>query len=75
MVKTPGVVEYQVRQTEHGIDAAVVADGALDYAALASALRDSLRAAGLREPSVHVHEVAGLARHPQTGKTPRFIAR
>jgi phenylacetate-CoA ligase len=74
MVKTPGVVEYQVRQTEHGIDVAVVADGALDHAALASALRDSLRAAGLREPHVRVHEVAGLARHPQTGKTPRFIA-
>jgi phenylacetate-CoA ligase len=75
MVKTPGVVEYQVRQTEHGIDAAVVADGALDHAALTSALQHSLRAAGLRQPSVHVHEVAGIARHPQTGKTRRFIAR
>jgi hypothetical protein len=29
VVKTPGVIEYQVRQTDHGIDAAVVADGAL----------------------------------------------
>jgi hypothetical protein len=24
---------------------------------------------------VHVHEVSGIARHPQTGKTRRFIAR
>ena len=75
MVKMPGVLEYQVRQTERGIDAAVVADGALDHAALASSLRHSLHAAGLREPHVHVYEVAGIARHPQTGKTRRFIAR
>jgi phenylacetate-coenzyme A ligase PaaK-like adenylate-forming protein len=75
MVKTPSVIEYQIRQTKDGIDAAVVADGALDRAALASSLRQSLRAAGLREPHVHVHEVAGIARHPRTGKTRRFIAR
>jgi phenylacetate-CoA ligase len=75
MVKTPSVIEYQIRQTKDGIDAAVVADGALDRAALASSLRQSLRAAGLREPHVHVHEEAGIARHPQTGKTRRFIAR
>ncbi len=75
MVKTPGVIEYQVRQTEDGIDAAVVADGALDRPALASSLRQSLHAAGLHEPHVDVHEVAGIARHPQTGKTRRFIAR
>jgi phenylacetate-coenzyme A ligase PaaK-like adenylate-forming protein len=75
MVKTSGVVEYQVRQTDHGIDAAVVADGTLDRTALASALQHSLHTAGLREPHVHVHEVSGIARHPQTGKTRRFIAR
>jgi phenylacetate-CoA ligase len=75
LVKTPNVIEYQVRQTDHGIDAAVVTDGALDHAALASWLRQSLQAAGLREPHVHLHEIAGIARHPQTGKTRRFIAR
>jgi hypothetical protein len=75
MVKTPGVIEYQIRQTDHGIDASVVADGALDHATLASSLQQSLRTAGLREPYVHVHEVVGIARHPQTGKTRRFIAR
>jgi phenylacetate-CoA ligase len=46
MASTPGAIEYQVRQTDHGIDAAVVADGALDRAALASALRHSLHTAG-----------------------------
>jgi phenylacetate-coenzyme A ligase PaaK-like adenylate-forming protein len=75
MVKTPGVIEYQVRQTDHGIDAVVVADGALDHAALSSALQHALDAAGLREPRVQLHEVTGIARHPQTGKTRRFIAR
>jgi phenylacetate-CoA ligase len=75
MVKTPGVIEYQVRQTEDGIAAAVVANGALDRPALASSLRQSLHAAGLHEPHVHVHEAAGIARHPQTGKTRRFIGR
>jgi phenylacetate-CoA ligase len=75
MVKTPGVFEYQVRQTDRGIDAAVVADGTLDHAELASSLKDSLRTAGLREPHVHVHQVAVIARHPQTGKTRRFIPR
>ena len=33
------------------------------------------RTAGLRDPHVHVHEVAGIARHAQTGKTRRFVAR
>ena len=56
------------------IDAAIVADGALDHPALASSLRHSLHAAGLAEPHVDVHEVAGIARHAQTGKTRRFIA-
>jgi phenylacetate-CoA ligase len=73
MVTAPGVVEYQVRQTDRGIDAAVVADGALDHAALASSLAGRLDTAGLREPHVRVYEVAAIARHPQTGKTRRFI--
>ena len=75
MVKTPNAVEYQVRQTDRGIDVAVVAGGTLDHAALTSALEHSLRAAGLDDPCVRVHGVASIARHPQTGKTRRFIAR
>ena len=74
MVRTPGVVEYQVRQTDHGIDAAVVTGGELDHAALASALQHALRRAGLREPHVQVHQVPAIARHPQTGKTRRFVS-
>jgi hypothetical protein len=75
VVTTPGVIEYQVRQADHSIDAAVVADGTMDHSALASSLRHSLHAAGLREPSVHVHQVPCIARHPRTGKTRRLIPR
>jgi len=73
MVRIPAALEYQVRQTSHGIDIAVVASGPLDPAALAAALTQSLRAAGLRHPHVHVREVPDIARHPETGKARRFI--
>lgn len=35
MVKVPNVPEYQVRQTDNGIDVAIIAEGALDHGALA----------------------------------------
>jgi phenylacetate-CoA ligase len=73
MVKTPTVTEYQVRQTRRGIDVAVVPGGALDEAALASALAQSMRSGGLADPDVTVHAVEAITRHPQTGKTRRFI--
>jgi hypothetical protein len=53
----------------------VGADGTLDHSALATALRHGLHAAGLREPSVNVHQVPCIVGHPQTGKTSRFIPR
>jgi phenylacetate-CoA ligase len=73
MVRTPAALEYQVRQTRAGIDVAVVASGPLDHAALAADLGRSLRTAGLADPQVHVHHVADIARHPETGKARRFI--
>ncbi|MBV9416453.1 MAG: hypothetical protein JO363_15835, partial [Solirubrobacterales bacterium] len=73
MVRTPAALEYQVHQTERGIDIRVVPDGELDHAALAAALQQSLRAAGLAEPQVRVHAVTDIARHPETGKARRFI--
>jgi phenylacetate-CoA ligase len=73
MVKAPRVVEYQVRQTDRGIEVAVVADGPLDLARLAAGLENGLREAGLRNPTATLSEVESLPRHPQTGKTRRFI--
>ena len=73
MVRTPTALDYQVRQTERGIDVCVVLDGPLDHAALTASLQQSLRAAGLLRPHVRVHAVTDIARHPQTGKARRFI--
>jgi hypothetical protein len=73
MVRTPAALEYQVHQTERGIDVRVVLGGQLDHAALAASLRQSLSAAGLPEPQVCVHAVTDIARHPETGKARRFI--
>jgi phenylacetate-coenzyme A ligase PaaK-like adenylate-forming protein len=73
MVRTPAVLEYQVRQTSHGIDVAVVADGPLDRAALTAALGQSLRTGGLPDPRVNIQHVTDITRHPETGKARRFI--
>jgi phenylacetate-coenzyme A ligase PaaK-like adenylate-forming protein len=67
------VTEYQVRQTERGIDVAVVAARGLDQAALTAALAGALRRAHLPDPEVTLRVVAAIARRPGTGKTRRFI--
>jgi phenylacetate-CoA ligase len=68
-----GVTQYQVCQTQHGIDVTVAATEDLDQAALTTALPRSLRQAGLPDPQVTVRVVAAIARHPQTGKARCFI--
>jgi hypothetical protein len=45
----------------------------LNIEALASELRDALRRAGLRDPSVEIEIVANLP-HTITGKVTRFVA-
>ena len=73
MVKTPRVLEYQVRQTARGVDVAVVTEGPIEMVRLAEAIEDGLRRVGLASPLATVREVASIPRHPQTGKTRRFI--
>jgi phenylacetate-coenzyme A ligase PaaK-like adenylate-forming protein len=73
MVKTPRVVDYEVRQTNRGVDVNVVTDGPIDIAALAAAVSDGLRQAGLAHPIATVREVGSIPPHAQTGKTRRFI--
>ncbi len=75
MVKAPNIAEYQVRQTDNGIDVAIIAEGALDHGTLAASLERTLRSAGVSHPRVHVHEVAAIPRLPHSGKTRRFIPR
>jgi hypothetical protein len=69
----PGRDAYQVRQTELGIDIAVIAQDELNPTALTLALAQSLNAAGLADPQVRVREVTDIARHPETGKARRFL--
>ena len=67
------VREYQVRQTEGGIDVACVTGGHLATAALAARLEHALRQAGLTEPQVSIRLAQAITRDPATGKVSRFI--
>jgi phenylacetate-coenzyme A ligase PaaK-like adenylate-forming protein len=67
------VREYQVRQTEGGIDVACVTGGHLATAALAARLEHALRQAGLTEPQVSIRLAQAITRDPKTGKVSRFI--
>lgn len=71
---TEGTVrEYQVRQTEAGIDVACVTGGPLATAALTARLEHALRQAGLTEPHVSIRLAEEITRDPRTGKVGRFI--
>jgi phenylacetate-CoA ligase len=74
LLRAAAVREYQVRQTARGADITVVADPGLDDAALAAAVEQSLRQAGVTEPHVTIGRAAMIARDPLTGKVRRFIA-
>ncbi len=65
--------EYQVRQTEGGIDVTCVTGGDLDAAALAASLEHALRQAGLPGPRVSITLAQAITRDPKTGKLRRFI--
>jgi phenylacetate-CoA ligase len=73
LVSAASVTEYQVRQTQRGIDVAVVARDGLDHARLTAGLASSLRHGGLPGPQVTVRVVTAIARHPDTGKARCFI--
>lgn len=73
LVKTPEVVEYQVRQTAAGAEVAVVAAQSLDAGELVGRVAQSLANAGLRDAEVAVRRVPALERDAYTGKVRRFI--
>lgn len=75
MEKAAGVLDYQVRQTQEGIDVDVLAFRPIDTHRLASRLSDALVAAGLRQPRVTVTVVEQLERRKDSGKIDRFLAR
>jgi phenylacetate-coenzyme A ligase PaaK-like adenylate-forming protein len=67
------VREYQVRQTARGADIVVVADPGFDDTALAAAVEQSLRRAGVAGPHVTITSAGAIARDRRTGKVRRFI--
>jgi phenylacetate-CoA ligase len=74
LMADPQVREYQVRQTARGADITVVAGAGLDGAALAAAVEQSLRQAGVTEPRVTISRAEAITRDRRTGKVRRFIA-
>jgi phenylacetate-coenzyme A ligase PaaK-like adenylate-forming protein len=73
MVKTPEVIDYQVRQTRCGIDVIAVTDDGVCLDGLSDRLRRALVDGGLSGPDVTVRPVDSLDRHPVTGKLRRFV--
>jgi phenylacetate-coenzyme A ligase PaaK-like adenylate-forming protein len=73
LTSAAAVTDYQVRQTQRGLDITVAAGHDLDHAALATALTHNLRHAGLPDPQVTISVAAAITRNPQTGKARRFI--
>ena len=73
MVRSPEVLDYQVRQTPRGMDVDALAAVATSSDRLAKHLVEALAAAGLRNPAVSVRIVDHLERIPDTGKLRRFL--
>jgi phenylacetate-coenzyme A ligase PaaK-like adenylate-forming protein len=73
MVKTPQVVDYQVRKTPRGVHIDAIAAGTLDIDRLTGLLADALDEAGLNHPDVTVRIVSTLERHGESGKLRRFV--
>jgi phenylacetate-coenzyme A ligase PaaK-like adenylate-forming protein len=73
IVKTPAVLDYQLRQTARGIELVALADGGLDVAFLRDRVAAALTAAGLDAPEVTVRAVPALERNAETGKLRRIV--
>jgi phenylacetate-coenzyme A ligase PaaK-like adenylate-forming protein len=74
MMKIPSITEYQVRQTHFGVDVDVVVRDPIDPFALAAAIENGLRQGGVVNATATVGVVDEIERHPETGKTRRFVA-
>ena len=67
----PRIVEYQVLQTEDGVDVLVVADA--DVQALVPALVTAMQRHGVAHPSIRIRAVDTLGRNQASGKLKRFV--
>ena len=73
LVRSPEVLDYQVRQTPRGIDVEALAVVPVDRDRLADQLVAALAEAGLQDPVVNARIVEHLDRNPETGKIRRFV--
>ncbi len=73
LVRSPEILDYQVRQTPRGIDVDALAVVPVDRDLLADKLAAALVEAGLHDPVVNVRIVDNLERNPETGKIRRFV--
>ena len=73
MVRSPGVIDYQVHQATSGINVFAVATDGLDVDDLTLQLRRALADAGLGDAHVAVNRVDRLERQPASGKLRRFV--
>jgi phenylacetate-CoA ligase len=67
----PRIIEYQVLQTEGGVDVLVVARA--DVQSLAPALVTAMQRHGVAHPSVRIRRVETLGRNQASGKLKRFL--
>jgi phenylacetate-CoA ligase len=68
-----GVVEYQVRQTEHGARIAVRCAARVDLERLGGEIADALAGLGVPRPAIEVAAVERLERDPGPAKLRRFV--
>jgi phenylacetate-CoA ligase len=73
LARHPGVVEYQVRQTDDGARIALRCAAPVDLQAIRSETTRALAALGLTRPAVDIEAVDQLARNPGTAKLKRFV--
>jgi hypothetical protein len=67
----PRIIEYQVQQTEGGVDVLVVARA--DVQSLAPALVSAMQRHGVAHPSIRIRSVETLGRNQASGKLKRFV--
>lgn len=70
--RDPAIIDYQVRQTDMGVDVDVRCTAPIDLCALERALANDLQAAGLAAADVNVRHVPDIPR-TAAGKLARFV--
>jgi hypothetical protein len=69
----PGILEFQVRQTERGAAIAVRTTDEVAFEPLERQLAQAMQRLGLADPEMHLAEVAHIEPTPGTGKHRRYI--